>query len=65
MVESGATSTGQWAMDEVDKSLRRYCPKEEMDKSWRREKRKEEAMDEWCIRECGREESQWAKSSGQ
>ena len=64
MVESGATSTGQWAMDEVDKSLRRYCPKEEMDKSLRREKRKE-AMDEWCIRECGREESQWAKSSGQ
>ena len=51
MVESGATSTGQWAMDEVDKSLRR-------------EKRKE-AMDEWCIRERGPEESQWAKSSGQ
>ena len=58
MVESGATSTGQWAMGEVDKSLRRYCPKEEMDKSLRREKRKEEAMDEWCIRERGPEESQ-------
>ena len=47
---------GQWT--KVDKSLRRYCPKEEMDKSWRRDKRKEEAMDEWCIRECGPEESQ-------